>query len=450
LKPGDPIAGDYRRVSTIDGVDYLISYRKVRSHPLVIYVLQPVTTVLTPYYEQRKNYLIFGSLATALLFALTYLLISRLIAQQIDAQNKARLAAVVESANDAIITRGTSGRIVTWNAAAERLYGYTAAEAIGRKDFLTPSELQEQVIQFRKMVKAGKVVPPTESVRVARDGRRIDVMISVSPILGQDGRFVGSATITHDITERKRAEAALSKLNEELESRVKDRTADLEAANKELEAFSYSVSHDLRAPLRSILGFGNFLMAENAEQLNAEGKTRLHRILNAGKRMEALIDDLLNLSRVSRQEIRRQEVDLSALAGGVVADLIQRHPEREVQAKVQPEMRVNADAGLLRIVLENLIGNAWKFTAKTDNACIEVGLDIRDGKSIYYIRDNGAGFDMTYAHKLFAPFQRLHSRDEFEGSGIGLSIVNRIVAKHGGRVWVESEKGKGATFYFTC
>ena len=190
-------------------------------------------------------------------------------------------------------------------------------------------------------------------------------------------------------------------------------------------------------------------MEDNYDQLDAEGRVRLRRILAAGDRMGELIEDLLNLTRVSRQEMRRRHVDFSALAQRVASALTDTHPERRVQAIVQPGMTANADPRLIQIVLENLLGNAWKFTARNDAARIEIGATELNGATIYHVRDNGAGFSMEYAHKLFAPFQRLHGHDEFEGTGIGLSIVQRIVSKHGGRIWTESASGKGAAFYFT-
>ncbi len=251
------------------------------------------------------------------------------------------------------------------------------------------------------------------------------------------------------ITERKRIEQELRQLTETLEQRVRERTAALEAANKELEAFSYSVSHDLRAPLRGIDGFSKMLLEKYAAQIDPSGQNYLTRVRSAAQRMGRLIDDMLNLSRIGRQEMRREAVNLSALAAVVVAELRQREPERQVQVEIQPELEVSGDAGLLRIALENLLGNAWKFTSRKTDARIAVGVTTREQQRVYYIRDNGAGFDMAYAEKLFVPFQRLHTEEEFPGTGIGLAVVQRIISRHGGRVWAEAEEGKGATIYFT-
>jgi light-regulated signal transduction histidine kinase (bacteriophytochrome) len=282
-----------------------------------------------------------------------------------------------------------------------------------------------------------------------KDGRPYCELLSIAVIRDDQGKIAQHCAVFSDITKLKVAEAELMALNAELEDRVAQRTAALDHANKELETFSYSVSHDLRAPLRHIGGFSAIVLKANEGKLDAASVDYLKRINAASERMGLLIDDLLALSRVSRQELNKRDFDLSELAVQAANSLVEAHPEREVRVTVRPEMKARGDPGLARIVLENLIGNAWKFTARTSEPWIEVGLEERDGETVYYVRDNGAGFDMKYAHKLFAPFQRLHTDREFQGTGIGLSIVQRIVARHGGRIWAEAEAGKGATFYFT-
>ena len=237
-----------------------------------------------------------------------------------------------------------------------------------------------------------------------------------------------------------------------LEARVAERTAQLEAANQELQAFSYSVSHDLRAPLRSIDGFSQALLDDAADQLDDKCKTHLHRVRAAAHRMGELIDDLLELSRVGRAELRRSQVSLSDIARAVAADLNKSAPNRQVTVEIEDGLVANADRGLAQVVLENLLGNAWKFTAHTAPATIQIGGDrMKDvgGAVTYFVRDNGAGFDMAYADKLFRPFQRLHGQGEFPGTGIGLATVHRIIDRHGGRVWAEGAVGKGATVFFT-
>ena len=245
------------------------------------------------------------------------------------------------------------------------------------------------------------------------------------------------------------AQRALEELNASLEERVLERTAALEDANREMEAFSYSVSHDLRAPLRSIDGFSKLLLEKHLDRLNPQGRNYLSRVRAAAQRMGRLIDDLLRLSRIGRAQMREERVNVSALAREVVQDLRSRDPDRSVSVEIKPRIVVTGDSALLRIVLENLIGNSWKFTGGRHEARIEVGAATIDGERVFHVRDNGAGFSMSYVDKLYAPFSRLHSEEEFAGTGIGLAIVHRIVVRHGGRIWAEGAEDAGATIYFT-
>src|ERR1700704_2222386 len=244
-------------------------------------------------------------------------------------------------------------------------------------------------------------------------------------------------------------DGALRKAHDELEQRVHERTAQLAATNKELEAFSYSVSHDLRAPLRSIDGFSLALLEDYGDHLAAEGKDHLQLIRAATQRMGMLIDDLLNLSRMTRAEIRKEAVNLSALAQSVVAGLREAQPNRQIEFRIEDRLEASADPRLVQVVLENLLGNAFKFTSKCTSASVEFGKLRNNGSSAYFVRDNGAGFDSAYATRLFGAFQRLHAASEFPGTGIGLATVQRIVHRHGGEIWAEGAVEKGATFYFT-
>jgi signal transduction histidine kinase len=268
---------------------------------------------------------------------------------------------------------------------------------------------------------------------------------------GEAGDEIGTLLGTfNEMLERiQRQNSDLEEARAELEKRVEARTQDLAAANRELEAFSYSVSHDLRAPLRAIDGFSKALLASYEGQLDEKGRHYLQRVRAGTLRMAQLIDDLLSLARVSRRELVRGPIDVTDIAYRVGSELQGRHPVRKVAFEVVSGLRAEADAQLLTIVFENLIGNAWKFTSKRDDARIAVG-GRRDGKAtVFFVRDNGAGFDMQYADKLFGAFQRLHGDAEFEGTGIGLATVQRIVARHGGRIWAEGEPGRGAVFNFT-
>jgi light-regulated signal transduction histidine kinase (bacteriophytochrome) len=257
------------------------------------------------------------------------------------------------------------------------------------------------------------------------------------------------ASLNQKVEEAEQAAEEIKRLAESLERRVAERTTELAAANRELEAFSYSVSHDLRTPLRSIDGFSQALLEDYGEKLDAPGKEYVARVRTASQRMGQLIDDLLGLSRTTRHKMQVEDVNLTELASVVVAEIKQRQPERQVEFAIAPEVTVKGDGKLLRITLENLLGNAWKFTAKQPQARIEFGVTQHEGKPAYFVRDNGAGFDMTYADKLFGAFQRLHQANEFEGTGIGLATVQRIIHRHGGKVWAEGAVGQGATFYFT-
>jgi PAS domain S-box-containing protein len=288
-----------------------------------------------------------------------------------------------------------------------------------------------------------------ESKLRRRDGGVLWALTSATPLNDENGKLVGSLTMVADITKLKEAEERLLQLNAELEERVASRTADLITLNREMEAFSYSVSHDLRAPLRGIDGFSQALLEDHADQLDDDGRNLLGRVRAAAQRMATLIDDLLNLSRISRSEMKWENIDLTELAHSVIDDLRQSDPAREIEIVIAPEMCVSGDERLIRIALENLLRNAWKFTRKTKDARIEIAPMLEHGTDVYAVRDNGAGFDMAYADKLFGAFQRLHSMSEYEGTGIGLATVQRIIHRHGGRIWAEGAVNEGATFYFT-
>ena len=410
------------------------------------------------------------------------------VVQDVSAKRKAeevtrRLASIVESTDDAILATDLDERITSWNRAAERMYGYTKREIDHQPlKVLCPPEFHDETRIVLQRVRDGGSTVAFETQRIRKDGARIDVAVTVSPLYDADGRVVGKSAIARDITDRKRAERELTELfqreqqarrdlelkqrqieqlNSELEERVRRRTAELEISNRELEAFSYSVSHDLRAPLRSIDGFSHILLDEFKAELPAEGQDFLTRIRAATQQMGVLIDALLQLSRVTRWEMRRESVDLSLLARSVADTLSNSAPDRRVEFRIAPGLHAEGDARLLQIVMQNLLGNAFKFTSRRDHASVEFGrstdgnLDVgtaaapSDGKPVFFVRDNGAGFEMAYAHKLFGAFQRLHAATEFEGSGIGLATVQRIVHRHQGRIWAEGKPGKGAVFYFT-
>jgi PAS domain S-box-containing protein len=352
---------------------------------------------------------------------------------------KARLAAIVEDSEDAIFSHDLDGKITSWNRSAERMFGWTAPEAVGRSiNMLREADVTDAEAAIDARIAAGERLPNVEVRRRRRDGGQLDVALTTSPIYDAAGRRIGTSSIARDVSELKR-------IHRELVA-AKERT---EAANKELEGFSYSVAHDLRAPLRSIDGFSRALLEDYAHQLDEKGQRYVRIVRDSAELMGHLIDDILTLSRVTRSEIRREQVDLSAMARATCDRLASASPARAVDVQVEGGLTALGDARLLEVLFENLLGNAWKFTSKRERARIEVGALREESRLAFFVRDDGAGFDMQYADKLFGVFQRLHTASEFEGTGIGLATVQRIVHRHGGRVWAEGRFGRGATFYFT-
>ncbi|MBT5897877.1 MAG: PAS domain S-box protein [Rhodospirillaceae bacterium] len=355
--------------------------------------------------------------------------------------NETRIGTVLETVLDAIITIDEKGTVQSFNPAAEHTFGYSAAEIIGQNVKIImashDSGHHDQYLRNYMTMGEAKIIGlGREVVGRRKDGLEMPIELAVTEMyLGNRRMFVGSC---RDITQRKRAE-----------QNILNRTRELEVANAELDAFAYSVSHDLRAPLRGMDGFSQALMEDYGDSLGDEAKNYIERISNAARRMGRMIDDILTLSRATRQEMRTEDVDLSALAYEHFSELRARAGEREVVVEVAPDMLVHGDAKLLRVVLDNLINNAWKFTGNNPTAHIEFGCYEDGDETIFFVRDDGAGFDMAYGDKLFGIFQRLHSMTEFEGTGVGLATVARLVGRHGGRVWAEGRVNEGATFFFT-
>ena len=367
-----------------------------------------------------------------------------------DEEVRARLAAIVVHSDDAIIGKGLDSVITSWNAGAEKVFGFSSDEMIGRPiTRIIPPDRQREEDLIMGQIKRGQVVDHFETLRQAKDGRLINVSVTVSPIKDAQGKITGASKIVRDITASKRAEEKVHQLNAELEQRVIERTAQLESANKELEAFSYSVSHDLRAPLRAVDGFSQAVLEDYGPKLPEEGRRYLQTIREGAQKMGALIDDLLTFSRLSRQPLSTQTVNTGRLVQGVLEEMQAHHPEPAAEVRLGELPSCRGDPALLKQVWVNLLSNAFKYSRNRHPAVIEIGCRATETENIFYVRDNGTGFDMRYAHKLFGVFQRLHRAEEFEGTGVGLAIVQRVVHRHGGRVWAEAEVDHGATFYFT-
>ena len=363
------------------------------------------------------------------------------------------LQTILDNLGDGVVVADKNGKFLLWNPAAERIIGIGA----------TDTEISEWSQTYGIFLADGKTpypsaeLPLTKAIRgeltnnvelfvrneKAPEGRWLN--LSGRPLMDVSAKLFGGVVLIRDITEQKYSRKRLEDLNENLQHQGRE----LATANKELEAFSYSVSHDLRAPLRGIAGFSQIVLEDSEAALDQAGKENLARVINSTKLMGTLIDDILELSRVSRTEMQRKRVDMSAFAASIIKDLQERDPSRRVAVLVPPGLVAEGDPSLLRIALVNLIGNAWKYTGKAENARIEFGAAPgADGATVFFVKDNGAGFDMVYSGKLFGAFQRLHPQAEFEGTGIGLAIVQRIIRRQGGRIWAEGAVAKGATFYF--
>ncbi len=353
---------------------------------------------------------------------------------------------ILENVAEQVTFKDTDLRLIWANNAARIRYNKEPEEYIGQKCYEVwygTDHICENC-QAVKAIEEGRVC---QGEVISPDGEYWQE--TVSPVFDDEGNVTGIISTSLNITELKLAEQELKRLNEELEQRVRDRTTELEQANRELSAFTYSVSHDLRGPLRRIEGFSEALLEDCGDNLQGEVKGYIERIMVASHRMSELIDDMLKLSRVTRQEINIDQVDLSSMVEARVSLHREENPDRTVNARIKPGLTARGDVALLRIALDNLIDNAWKFTCDEGEARIEFGKTAYGNEAAFYISDNGVGFDMNHADKIFEPFQRAHSGEAYPGTGIGLSIVQRIIERHGGQIWVETEAAKGTVFYFT-
>ena len=389
-----------------------------------------------------------------------------------------QLSAIIDSSPLAIVSLDRQFKITLWNPAAERLFGWKTAEVIGESLPYLLEDLSAELLEMQNRVIKGETIEDFETRRKTKDGRILNVLLSTGPLHNKNGEIDQIMGILVDITARKLAEEKLLKLSNELEQRVQERTIALEetnnalttqieerlqierelreqtqrleAINQELESFSYSVSHDLRAPLRQIRGFSQLLLEESGGELSPQAQADLDRILRGAASMSELIDALLVLTRVSRGDLNEAAMDLADIARDIIQDLQHQEPHRKATFVIPEHVSIKADPRMLRIIMENLISNAWKFTSQIADARIEFGV-VRppDKMKVYFIRDNGVGFPPESAGKIFNAFQRLHNPEEYPGMGIGLATVQRIIRRYGGDIWAEGKTNLGATIFFT-
>lgn len=367
--------------------------------------------------------------------------IARDITERIDADTaNEHLAAIVASSDDAIVSKDLNGIVKTWNRGAERLFGYLAEEMIGKPILiLLPPDRKDEETRILERIRRGERIDHFETIRMRKDGRQVYVSVTISPIRDRTGRVIGASKVARDISERKIFEATTAAFTQELEQRVRERTSALESAHQEMEAFTYSIAHDLRGPLRAIVSTSKILVEDYGPEISEAAQALLERQVASANHLAKLVDDLLTYSRLGKGKMRNEKVDLTAAARDIASHVESAdHP-----VVVQEGLAAQGDPSLLRLVLQNLMENARKFSPN--------GGEITVGQTgtTFFVRDHGIGFDMAFAEKIFIPFERLVRNDEIPGTGIGLANAKRIIDKHGGSIWASSVLGQGTTFYFT-
>lgn len=365
-------------------------------------------------------------------------------------ESRKKYQAFVEKINDVIFAIDSSGMILYISPSVNKITKRRQEEYIGKNmlKFIFNEDREITINRFQLITGGNGVVMPLEYRMIDNDGSLIWVRSSVNVERSENNAIASITGVISDITARRKAEEEITKLNEDLEQRVLERTAELSAANQELENFAYSASHDLRSPLRGIDGWSLALLEDYAGRLDEKGRGYLDTVRSEAQRMGRLIDAMLQMLGLFQCEMNREKVDLTGLALSVEKELRLEQPGRDAEFIIQPEMTTEGDERLIRIMLKNLLGNSWKFTDKCERAKIEFGVNRSGQIQVFFIRDNGVGFDMDYASKLFVPFQRLHTVEEYQGTGIGLATVQRIINRHGGSIWAEGQISRGATFYF--
>ena len=373
-------------------------------------------------------------------------------AAAVDREWKNRYEAVVRASGHLLYDWNPHSGTVLFGGDLERILGYSLSEMNGGsaqwEKIVHPDDRSAFRAECARAV-ATKTPLDLEYRVLHRDGSTRYVQDNGYPLIDADGRISSFVGFVVDVTDRKRDEERIRQMNGELERRVLERTSELQFANKEMEAFCYSISHDLRAPLRSIRGYSEIVLEEYAPKLDGRGRDFLKKASDSATQMNQLLDDMLRLSVISRGELQREQTDLSGMARQLLETMKAGEPERKVTFRIGEKLTVQGDSRLLQIALGNLLGNAWKFTGRKADAVIEFDSTSHGGERVFFVRDNGEGFDMEWKHRMFGVFERLHSAKEFPGTGIGLAIVHRIIQRHGGRIWAEGKRHEGATFYFT-
>ncbi len=366
-------------------------------------------------------------------------------------KSEERYRSLIETTNDWIWEIDDNFRFTYSSLKVQTILGYERTNVIGQSIFDLIAANKRKAVQdeFSELALHQEAFVGKEFSFENADGDITIFETSGIPLFDNSGIFLGYRGIAKDITERKKTELQIARMNDELENTVVERTKMLRIANKELEAFSYSVSHDLRAPLRSIDGFSQALIEDYGNELDEIAQNYLSRVRSAAQKMSTLIDDMIKLAKVSRTELAKKTISLTEIAESIAEMLREQDPDRTARFHIEENLVVTGDKNLMKVALQNLMGNAWKFTSKAEETIIEVGKTTIKGETVYFVRDNGAGFDMNYAKKLFTPFQRLHKESDFPGTGIGLSTVQRIIHRHLGKIWAEGDVGKGAVFYFS-
>jgi PAS domain S-box-containing protein len=387
---------------------------------------------------------------TALLF---YLLLQRQLSRlfretAVRRQTQTEMQALLSAMPLAVIQMDRDSNVQYWNKPAEAMFGWTEAEIVGQPIPYMPPDKQTEFNTLLHKILNGESFIDHETVRQAKSGRLLAVTISSAPVRLRDGSITGMVTVINDISIRKQAQAALEQLNQELEVRVAERTVQLEAKNRELEAFAYSVSHDLKAPLRGIDGYGHLLQEDYADRLDEEGQTFINNIRQATAQMARLIDDLLAYSRLERQSLRHVPISLSMLIDSLLREQQEAIAGQNAQiVQIDLDQTITVDPDGLAIILRNLLANALKFTKEGEPPAIEIGCKTADDTHLLWVKDSGIGFDMQFQSRIFEIFQRLHHAEQYPGTGIGLALVRKAAERLGGTVWAESKPDEGATFY---